>query len=114
MLDPRVALDTMAKEHLGLDPSDLGSPWGASTSSFAAFVGGAVVPILPYIVGTANLAFSLSMTLSAGALVAVGSLLASISGKSAVLGGVRMLLAGGAAAAVTFGIGSLIGVAFID
>ena len=114
MSDPQVALDTMAKEHLGLDPSDLGSPWGASVSSFAAFVGGAVVPILPYIFGAGNLALPLSAALSAGALIAVGSLLASISGKSAAWGGLRMLLAGGAAAAVTFGIGSLIGVAVID
>ena len=114
MSDPRVALDTMAREHLGLDPSDLGSPWGASVSSFAAFVGGAVVPILPYIFGAGNLALPLSAGLSAGALIAVGSLLSSISGKSAVWGGLRMLLAGGAAATVTFGIGSLIGVAVID
>jgi VIT1/CCC1 family predicted Fe2+/Mn2+ transporter/rubrerythrin len=110
MADPVVALDTMAREELGLDPSQLGSPWRASLSSFTAFVSGALVPILPYIFDAGNLAFSLSAVLSAGALVGVGGLIAIMSGRNAAWGALRMLLAGGAAAAVTFGIGRLIGV----
>ena len=110
MADPKVALDTMAREELGLDPSQLGSPWAASISSLVAFVSGAVVPILPYIFNAGSLAFSLSAVLSAGALAVVGGLIASMSGKSVAWGAVRMLLAGGLAAAVTFGVGSLIGV----
>ena len=110
MTDPEVALDTMAREELGLDPSQLGSPWGASISSFAAFVAGAVVPILPYMFNAGGLAFSLSAALSAGALLAVGGLITSLSGRNAAWGALRMLLAGGSAAAVTFGVGTLIGV----
>ena len=110
MKDPQVALDTMAREELGLDPARLGSPWGASFASFAAFVAGAFVPIAPYVFKAGDLAFTLSAFLSAGALIAVGALVAALSGRSVWWGGLRMLLAGGAAAAVTFGVGSLIGV----
>ena len=116
MADPKVALDTMAREELGLDPSQLGSPWGASVSSFTAFVAGAIVPILPYIyaraVGTdaGDFALPLSALLSAGALALVGGTLAAVSGVNVAWGASRMLLAGGAAAAVTFGVGRLIGV----
>ena len=108
--DPEVAVDTMAREELGLDTSQLGSPWGASFSSFAAFLGGATVPILPYLFGAGELAFSLSALLSAGALLGVGALLAWVTTRSTAWGALRMLLAGGSAAAVTFGVGSLIGV----
>ena len=111
MANPQVALDTMAREELGLDPQDLGSPWGAAISSFTAFVAGAIVPILPYILNLGELAFVLSAVLSVVALALVGGTLSLASGKSPYYGALRMLLAGGAAAAVTFGIGSLIGVA---
>jgi VIT1/CCC1 family predicted Fe2+/Mn2+ transporter len=110
MVDDEVALDTMAREELGLDPSQLGSPWKASLSSFSAFVGGAAVPILPYVLGAGSGAFSLSATLSGLALAAVGGTMAFLSGRAVTWGALRMLMAGGAAAAVTFGIGSLIGV----
>ena len=110
MADPEVALDTMAREELGLDPTQLGSPWGASISSFVAFVAGAIVPILPYIFNAGRLAFSLSAVLSAAALASVGGLMATMSGRNPAWGSLRMLLAGGAAAAVTFGVGRLVGV----
>ena len=110
MADPQVALDTMAREELGLDPAQLGSPWGASISSFLSFVSGAVVPILPYLFGAGDLAVPLSALLSGGALLAVGGLMSLISGRNAAWGGLRMLIAGGAAASVTFGVGKLIGV----
>ncbi|MDA1227390.1 MAG: VIT1/CCC1 transporter family protein [Chloroflexi bacterium] len=110
MTNPQVALDTMAREELGLDPQDLGSPWGAAISSFTAFVGGAIVPIIPYIFHLGSLAFVLSAVLSVIALALVGGTLALASGRSMYYGAIRMLLAGGAAAAVTFVIGSIIGV----
>ena len=109
MSRPQVALDTMAREELGLDPSQLGSPWGAAGSSFAAFVAGAIVPILPYVFDAGGSAFSLSAILSVAALLGVGGLLAAITGRSVSWGALRMLLAGGAAASVTFGVGSLLG-----
>ncbi|MDP6065228.1 MAG: VIT1/CCC1 transporter family protein [SAR202 cluster bacterium] len=110
MADPEVALDTMAREELGLDPSELGSPRGAAFASFLAFVGGALVPIAPHVLQAGDLAFLLSAGLSAAALLIVGSTLASMSGRTVWWGGLRMLLAGGAAATVTYGIGSLVGI----
>lgn len=110
MADPEVALDTMAREELGLDPSELGSPRGAAVASLLAFTGGALVPIAPYLLQAGDMAFSLSAGLSAAALLIVGGALASMSGRPAWWGGLRMLLAGGAAASVTYGIGSLVGI----
>ncbi len=109
MSRPQVALDTMAREELGLAPSELGSPWGAAISSFVAFVAGAIVPVLPYIFDAGGLAFTLSAVLSAAALALVGATLAGVSGKNIAWGGARMLLLGGAAAAATYGIGRLVG-----
>ena len=86
MSDQEIALDTMAREELGLNPSELGSPWGASLSSFSAFVTGALVPILPYIFGAGTLAIPLSAILSAGALLTVGGVLAWMTDRSAVWG----------------------------
>jgi len=110
MADPQVALDTKAREELGLDPDELGSPWGASFSSFVAFVCGAIVPILPYIFAGGNMSFMLSATLSIAALLFVGGALAVMSGNKPYWGALRMLLAGGLAAGVTYAVGSLIGV----
>ncbi len=113
MANPDVALDTMAREGLGLDPSSLGSPFGAAASSFVAFSLGAVIPIVPYLLDFGSMTLTLSALCSAVALVVVGALVAAGSGRSVLWGGTRMLLAGGVAAAVTFGIGSLIGVALV-
>ena len=113
MADPDVALDTMAREEMGLDPKSLGSPFGAASSSFVAFSLGAIIPIVPYLLDFGSMTLTLSALCSAVALVVVGALVAAGSGRNVVWGGIRMLLAGGVAAAVTFGIGSLIGVALI-
>ena len=107
--DPKVALETLAHEELGLSPSQLGSPWAATISSFIAFALGAVVPVLPYLAGGRDLAFSLSIALSGALLLGVGALLGVLTGKNAPWGGLRMLLVGAAAASVTFGIGRLVG-----
>jgi len=109
MSDPEIALDTMAREELGLNPSELGSPWGASISSFAAFVAGALVPILPYLFGATGMAITISALLSAGALLTVGGALAWMTDRSVAWGAMRMAIAGGTAAAVTFSVGSFIG-----
>ncbi|MCH7654113.1 MAG: VIT1/CCC1 transporter family protein, partial [Chloroflexi bacterium] len=73
----------------------------------------AIVPILPYIFDAGELTFSLSAVLSALALIVVGGALAGLTSRSVLWGSLRMLMAGGAAAAVTFGIGHLIGVRII-
>ncbi|MBI4312595.1 MAG: VIT1/CCC1 transporter family protein [Chloroflexi bacterium] len=111
MQDKAVALDTMMREELGLDPNQLGSPWGAAVSSFVAFSVGASIPVLPYLFAVNAAAFMASGVLSGLALLLVGGFLAYVSKKNPVWGSLRMLLIGLAAAAVTNAIGRLVGVA---
>ncbi len=108
--DPRVALDTLAREELGLDPASLGSPWGAAISSFVMFALGAIVPVLAFVFGGGATAVAVSAALSALALLGVGAALSLFTGRSPLLSAVRMLAIGAAAAAVTFVVGRLIGV----
>jgi len=108
--DPERALDTLVREELGLDPDELGSPIGAATGSFVAFAIGAAVPVLPYLVTSGAPAFVASIVLSLGALFAVGAAVSLLTGRGVLFSGVRQVLIGAAAAVVTFGVGSLIGV----
>ena len=107
--NPEIALDVHLREEFGLNRDDLGSPWGAAFASMTAFSLGAIVPVLPYLFGESNLSLPISALFSGIALVAVGAGLAWISGVNALWGGARMLLVGGAAAAVTYGVGTAIG-----
>jgi VIT1/CCC1 family predicted Fe2+/Mn2+ transporter len=105
MRDPEVALETHAREELGLDPEELGSPWGAAISSFATFAVGAAVPLAPFVL-TSGLPAALGAIAASGlALFAVGASMSIFTGRHKLLSGVRMLLVGGAAAAITFGVG---------
>jgi len=108
--DPDASLDTLVREELGLDPGELGSPWGAALSSFVAFVGGAIFPILPYLLAAGPLALRLSVALSAVALFGVGALLSLFTARNALVSGARMLGIGAAAAAITWTVGRLVGV----
>jgi VIT1/CCC1 family predicted Fe2+/Mn2+ transporter/rubrerythrin len=108
--DPQTALDTLAREELGLDPDELGSPWGAAIGSFLAFAGGAVVPVVPYLVATGTGAFVASLAVSFVALFAVGAGVSLLTGRSTLFSGARQVAIGAAAAAVTFLVGRLIGV----
>jgi VIT1/CCC1 family predicted Fe2+/Mn2+ transporter/rubrerythrin len=108
--DPEAALDILVREELGLDPDQLGSPWGAAAGSFVAFAIGAIVPVVPYLVGGGTAALVASLGLSLLALFAVGAAVSLLTGRSFVFSGVRQLGIGAAAAAVTYLIGSLIGV----
>jgi VIT1/CCC1 family predicted Fe2+/Mn2+ transporter len=111
MRDDDVALDTLAREELGLDPGELGSPWGAALSSFVSFALGALVPVLPYLAGTGRLALPLSALLSAVALFGVGAGVSLFTGRGVLLSGLRMLGIGAGAALVTYAVGSALGVA---
>ncbi len=111
MQSKEIALDTMVREQLGLDPHQLGSPTGAAVSSFVAFSAGAFVPLFPYLLSHNSGAFLISGVLTGVALLFVGSLLAYFSKKNAAWGGLRMLLFGAVAGAITNGIGRLVGVA---
>ncbi len=108
--DPDNALDMLVREELGLDPDELGSPWGAAGGSFVAFAIGAVVPVIPYLFGGGTVALLVSLGLSLAALFAVGAAVSLLTGRGLLFSGVRQLGIGLAAALVTYLIGSLIGI----
>ena len=108
--NPEVALETLAREELGLDPDQLGNPWTAAISSFLAFGFGALIPLLPNLFTTDLLALILTVALSGSAVFGIGALLGTLTGKNLFWGGGRMLFVGAAAAGVTYGIGSLVGI----
>ena len=101
----------IAREELGLNPDDLGSPLGAAGFSFGAFTVGALVPLMPFLFGAAlpQAAF-IGAGLSAVGLFATGASMSLFTGKNALMGGVRMLGIGGGAGVATYLIGWLIGV----
>lgn len=111
MADPEQALDTLAREELGLDPTSLGSPWGAALSSFVAFALGAAIPLLPLFFLESTRALVAVAITAIVALFAVGALLSLFTGRHPLWSGLRLAGIGGAAAAATFGIGRLFGVA---
>jgi len=109
--DPEHALDTLAREELGLNPDELGSPWGAAVSSFLSFAAGALLPLIPFIVAPGARALPVAIGVTAVALFAVGALLSLFTGRSALHSGGRMLALGALAGGVTFVIGRLAGIA---
>jgi vacuolar iron transporter family protein len=109
--DPQHALDTLVREELGLDPDELGSPWGAAFGSFVAFALGAVVPVIPYLFGSGTPAFVAALAASLAALFLVGAGVSLLTGRSLLFSGSRQVAIGLAAAGVTYLVGSLIGVA---
>jgi vacuolar iron transporter family protein len=108
--DPARALDTLAREELGLNPDELGSPWGAATFSFLSFAVGALIPLAPFLLLNGGAALGTSIGITAVALFAVGAAISLFTGRSAVRDGLRMLAIGGLAGALTFSIGKLLGV----
>ena len=108
--DPATALDTLVREELGLDPDELGSPWGAALGSFLAFAVGAVIPVVPYLFGAGSGVFLASLGISLVALFVVGAAVSLLTGRSLLYSGFRQLGIGAAAAAVTYAVGSVIGV----
>ncbi|HSL97088.1 MAG TPA: VIT1/CCC1 transporter family protein [Candidatus Deferrimicrobiaceae bacterium] len=109
--DPEHALDTLVREELGLDPDELGSPWGAAIGSFLAFAVGAAIPVLPYLFATGSTPFLAAIGLSVVALFAVGAGVSLLTGRSPLYSGGRQVLIGAAAAAVTYTVGRAIGIA---
>lgn len=109
MRDPKVALETHAREELGLDPDGgLGSPWAAAGSSFVTFAIGAIVPLIPFWIGSGSPAVIASAILSIGALFGVGAGMSYVTGRNFFVSGFRMMLLGSAAAGVTYLVGSLL------
>ena len=109
MADRTVALDTLAREELGLDPDELGSPWSAALSSLLAFALGAFVVVLPYLIGGGTAALLTAIGLAALTMFAVGAGIGVLNGRSALRSGFRQVLVGVLAAGVTYAVGRLIG-----
>jgi VIT1/CCC1 family predicted Fe2+/Mn2+ transporter len=97
-----------AREELGIDPDDLPSPWTAAGSSFVAFSAGALMPLLPYLLGADALGLAVGLALLA--LFVTGALVSRFTSRGALYSGTRQLLLGGAAAGATYLIGTAVGV----
>ncbi len=105
-----LAVDTLAREELGIDPEELGgSAWVAALTSFFLFAGGALVPILPFFVAEGLPAVLASIVIAAVALYVVGAAITVVTGSSVVKTGGRQVLLGLFAAAVTYGLGAVVG-----
>jgi VIT1/CCC1 family predicted Fe2+/Mn2+ transporter len=110
MSRPDTALDTLVREELGIDPSDLVSPWIAAGSSFVAFALGALVPVVPFIIGSGTAALATAAGLAALMLLGVGAAISVFTGRPGLRNGARMLFIGALSAGATYGVGRLIGV----
>jgi VIT1/CCC1 family predicted Fe2+/Mn2+ transporter len=114
MANPEMALETHAREELGLDPEEgLGSPWGAAISSFLAFAFGAAVPLVPFLIGTGTAAAVAAVVASLMTLFVVGAVLSMFTGRSALWSGARMMLIGGALAGLTYAVGRALDVGVV-
>ncbi|MDQ3574674.1 MAG: VIT1/CCC1 transporter family protein [Actinomycetota bacterium] len=109
MRDPELALEAHAREELGIDPGQLGSPMGAAASSFFAFALGAVIPLLPWFLAQGAAATVASVVVGVMAAVAIGVALGVVTARSPLRPAVRQLVVAGAAAAVGYVLGSLMG-----
>jgi len=109
MRDPELALETHAREELGINPASLGSPIAAAVSSFLTFAIGALLPLLPWFFGRGDGAVVASIVLGAVAAVAVGAGLSRFTRRSAVWSALRQLLIVAVAAGLTYGVGRLLG-----
>jgi len=108
--DPKLALDTMAREELGFDPNELGgSAWVAAGTSLALFALGAFVPLLPFLVTDGQVALTAAAVLSGIAIFALGAGITQLTGIHPVSSGLRQLAFGAAAASITYGIGVVVG-----
>ena len=111
MKDPDVALETHAREELGLDPEmGLGSPVAAASASFVTFATGALVPLLPFLFTSGDGAVLVSAALSGASLFGVGAAMTYLTGRHPLYSGLRMLSIGAVAAAITYLVGTALDV----
>jgi VIT1/CCC1 family predicted Fe2+/Mn2+ transporter len=110
MREESSALDTLVREELGIDPEELGgSAVQAAVASFVLFAIGAIIPLMPFFMLTGHDAVIASLVSSAAGLFGIGAGITILTGRSVWFSGLRQVLVGLAAAALTFGIGGLIG-----
>jgi VIT1/CCC1 family predicted Fe2+/Mn2+ transporter len=108
--DKSQALDTLAREELGINPEDLGgSAWTAALTSFCLFALGAIIPLAPFFFLSGKASLAASVSLSALALFAIGAGITLLTGRSVLYSGVRQVFFGLISAAITYGLGWLIG-----
>ena len=105
--DPDQALEEHVREELGIDPHDLPNPMVAAASSFICFAVGAFIPLLPYLLGASNVVPALIMSLTA--LFGAGAIVSRVTSRSWWYSGLRQLILGGLAAALTYFVGTLVG-----
>jgi VIT1/CCC1 family predicted Fe2+/Mn2+ transporter len=110
MATPAMALETHAREELGINMASLGSPWQAAISSFVTFAFGALIPLLPFVFIHTRAAIYTAIALAAVAALGIGVALSYFTGRSWRWSAARQLLVCAAAGAATYGVGSLIGV----
>ncbi|MFP3914528.1 MAG: VIT1/CCC1 transporter family protein [bacterium] len=111
MQDPERALDTLAREELGIDPDELGgSAWEAALTSFLLFALGAIIPVVPFFFVSGLAAVAWSMGVSGLGLFGIGAGITLVTGRSLWRSGLRQMALGLTAAALTYGIGALLGV----
>lgn len=106
---PDKALETLAREELGLNPNELASPWGAAGASFISFCLGATIPLLPYLFGNYRWNLWVTIGLTSVCLFTIGATLSLFTNRSASYSGMRMLCIGLLAGFITYGIGHGIG-----
>lgn len=110
MSDPETALDVHAREELGIDPDDLGSPFAAAGWSFLSFAAGAALPLLPWLFGGGTGSMIATVVLGVLGAVVLGALVGWFSGRSIPFAAARQTLIAVGAAAITYGIGAAVGV----
>lgn len=110
MSNPETALDTLARDELGIDPAELGgSAWEAAITSFLLFAVGAIVPVVPFLFLSGTTAVIVSAVVSACGLFAIGAAITLFTGRSILYSGLRQVLFGLIAAAAVFVVGHAIG-----
>ena len=108
--NPDIALDTHARLELGVDPEAPGSAWRAAVTSFLAFSVGAILPLFPWFFATGSTAVIASVIVGGIAALALGAAIGYMAGRNVVGTALRQLAVAAVAAAVTYGVGSLLGV----
>jgi VIT1/CCC1 family predicted Fe2+/Mn2+ transporter len=108
--NPDIALDTHARLELGVDPEAPGSAWRAAVMSFVSFSVGAVLPLFPWFFTEGSVAVIASVIIGSIAALALGAAIGLMSGRNVWATALRQLAVAAVAAAVTYGVGSLLGV----
>lgn len=109
-VNEKVALDTHARLELGIDPEEAGAPLKAAVFSFVAFTVGAILPLFPWFFTGGGGAVVMSVVIGAAAALLLGGLIGALAGRSVPGTALRQLAVAAVAAAVTYGVGHLLGI----